>query len=135
LRMSIGLRGMAQKNPKQEYKREAFEMFERLLANVQALAARVMYALTIREKPEPAPAAPAGNLQYRHDEAQDALHQPGDSPPPSAAPLLSTPRPVEEGEKTGESPGTFRRAGPKVRRNDPCPCGSGKKYKQCHGRI
>ena len=118
LRQSIGLRGMAQKNPKQEYKREAFEMFERLLINVRALASRVMYALTVREQapPDPAPAAPT-NLQYRHDSptAPDG----GESAP---AP-----------QQTDNTP--FRRTAPKIRRNDPCPCGSGKKYKQCHGKL
>ena len=125
LRQSIGLRGMAQKNPKQEYKREAFEMFERLLANVRGLAARVMYALTVREQspPEAAPAAPQ-NLHYRHDESPSAAA----SPPPPAA--QTAPAAPAESDKT-----PFRRAGPKVRRNDPCPCGSGKKYKQCHGKL
>ncbi|MGI9298785.1 MAG: preprotein translocase subunit SecA [Gammaproteobacteria bacterium] len=124
LRQSIGLRGMAQKNPKQEYKREAFELFERLLVNVRGLAARVMYALTVREQtpPQTAPAAPQ-NLHYRHDESPAVQN---DSPPPQTAP---PPAPAE----ADNTP--FRRAGPKVRRNDPCPCGSGKKYKQCHGRL
>ncbi|MGI9307253.1 MAG: preprotein translocase subunit SecA, partial [Gammaproteobacteria bacterium] len=68
LRMSIGLRGMAQKNPKQEYKRESFEMFQHLLADVKGMAARVMYALAVREQPpEPQTQTPQ-NLHYRHDE-------------------------------------------------------------------
>lgn len=108
LRLSIGLRGMAQKNPKQEYKREAFEMFERLLYNVRSFTARVMYALAVRE-PDPAPPTPT--LQYQTNESTT-------SAPPSP-----------------EEPKTFRRDGVKTRRNDPCPCGSGKKYKHCHGKL
>lgn len=121
LRLSIGLRGMAQKNPKQEYKREAFELFERLLTGVQRTAARVMYALSVRERvPEEKPPPPQ-NLQYRHDDSPAAAASPAPSPP------------VTAGDET--TPATFRRAQPKIRRNDPCPCGSGKKYKQCHGKL
>ena len=129
LRMSIGLRGMAQKNPKQEYKREAFEMFGRLLEDVKSAAAKMMYALAVREAPPPE-AAPAQNLQYRHDESPSAA---ASADPAAAAQTAAAPAP-----KTAEKPPentTFRRTAPKVRRNDPCPCGSGKKYKQCHGKL
>ncbi|MGU9952210.1 MAG: preprotein translocase subunit SecA [Gammaproteobacteria bacterium WSBS_2016_MAG_OTU1] len=129
LRQSIGLRGMAQKNPKQEYKREAFGMFEVLLLNVKALASRVMYALTIREEalPEAADNTPH-NLQYRHDETSAiADSDPQKSPQDLPASAAAAPQP--------ETVATFRRLQPKIRRNDPCPCGSGKKYKQCHGKI
>ena len=119
LRMSIGLRGMAQKNPKQEYKREAFGMFGRLLDDVKGAAARMMYALSVRETPpEPQPAA-AQNLQYRRGELS------GDSAPAESAAPPQTP----------PESSTYRRPSPKVRRNDPCPCGSGKKYKQCCGKL
>ncbi|MDM5146795.1 preprotein translocase subunit SecA [Candidatus Persebacteraceae bacterium Df01] len=130
LRLSIGLRGMAQKNPKQEYKREAFEMFEHLLTGVQSMAARVMYALTVRDKPfestddTPPPATPR-NLQYRHDDTPAVTTE--TSPPPPAIP--------ETEEETKAQITTFRRMEPKARRNDPCTCGSGKKYKQCCGKL
>ena len=138
LRLSIGLRGMAQKNPKQEYKREAFEMFERLLVNVQSLSSRVMYALAVREKPPTPTAAPPQNLRYQHDESPDALRQPDAAQAADIGmqkkPLLSTPR-LDDKDAAPDTVSTFRRAQPKVRRNDPCPCGSGKKYKQCHGKL
>ena len=130
LRLSIGFRGMAQKNPKQEYKRESFEMFQRLLKTVQLNVAKVLYALSVKKEDE-APPPPPTKLQYRHDTMPSAG---GVAPPadgagaPPASPAV------------GEAPvppvgGTLRRSAPKIRRNDPCPCGSGKKYKNCHGRI
>lgn len=121
LRQSIGLRGMAQKNPKQEYKREAFEMFERMLASIQTLAARVMYGLSTGERPAAATgASQPRNLRYLHDSPDSAAGGPQqDGGRPAAA----------------ETVATFRRDKPKVRRNDPCPCGSGKKYKHCHGKL
>ncbi len=112
LRMSIGLRGMAQKNPKQEYKREAFEMFDKLLYNIQSMNARVMYALSVRDKPMETPPPPVP--QFGRGDI-DSMPPPEDSP---NAPTM-----------------TQRRIGPKIRRNDPCPCGSGKKYKQCCGKL
>ena len=134
LRQSIGLRGMAQKNPKQEYKREAFELFERLLTNVRGLAARVMYALSVRQAsdaPAPPPSSAPQNLKYRHDElpsVADAAAQ----QPDAAANAESVPA---SPQSETPAPAPFRRPGPKVRRNDPCPCGSGKKYKQCCGKL
>ena len=101
LRMSIGLRGMAQKNPKQEYKREAFEMFERMLAAIKTSVAKVLYSLAVRQN------TGAGNA----------------APPPKTPPKEAMPIPQPENRP------------PKVQRNDPCPCGSGKKYKKCHGAM
>ena len=124
LRRSIGLRGMAQKNPKQEYKREAFEIFQRLLVNVKGLSSRVMYALAVRDQaPEPT-VNEAQNIQYRHDSVSDA-------PPPAVADNGDTAPPPNNANENI----TFRRPTPKIRRNDPCPCGSGKKYKQCCGKL
>ncbi|MFP5409426.1 MAG: preprotein translocase subunit SecA [Gammaproteobacteria bacterium] len=116
LRQGIHLRGYAQKQPKQEYKREAFELFSGMLtaiktevtqitATVQVRAPEDVQAVELHEEPS--------NVQYQHagyDEAQD----------------------FAEAETETRSPA---RAGPKVGRNDPCPCGSGKKYKQCHGKL
>ena len=129
LRQSIGLRGMAQKNPKQEYKREAFEMFNRMLDEIRATTARVLYALSVRsEAAEPdLPEAPENrprNVRYHHGgdgEAPPGAEEEGGQ----AAPRRTPPPKVE----------TVRRTAPKVQRNDPCPCGSGKKYKKCCGKL
>jgi len=113
LRQGIHLRGYAQKNPKQEYKREAFELFEGLLERVRKDVTRVVYTVQIRTQEdveETAPHADVHNVQYQHAGYDEALGAAGES-----APLAD--------------------AAPKVGRNDPCPCGSGKKYKHCHGKL
>jgi len=131
LRQGIHLRGYAQKNPKQEYKREAFEMFSRMLgeikhevvgalAKVQVRASAEMEELERRRRQE------AGEFEFRHEEFKgfDAEAEP--SPTPEAGP----PQGAEE-----EPHRPFVRPTRKVGRNEPCPCGSGKKYKHCHGQI
>jgi preprotein translocase subunit SecA len=118
LRQGIHLRSYAQKNPKQEYKREAFELFEGLLNAVKSEVTKVTMLVQVKneadveavEKP-----LEVENLQYQHADYDEALANPADD-----APL-------------GEQPQV--RAGIKVGRNDPCPCGSGKKFKQCHGVL
>ncbi|WP_119157314.1 preprotein translocase subunit SecA [Caldimonas tepidiphila] len=117
LRQGIHLRGYAQKNPKQEYKREAFELFAQLLDLVKMEVTRVLMTVRIQSQEEVASAAEAieeraehlSNVTYRHPNADGS-----ESAEPAEPPA-------------GEVP--------KVGRNDPCPCGSGKKYKQCHGRL
>jgi len=118
LRQGIHLRGYAQKNPKQEYKREAFELFERLLEQVRKEVTRIVFTVQIRspeDVEETAPHAEVHNVQYQHADVVDAEFggAPGEAPPAQ--------QPAD--------------AGPKVGRNDPCPCGSGKKYKHCHGKL
>ncbi len=118
LRQGIHLRGYAQKNPKQEYKREAFELFERLLGQVRKDVTRIVFTVQIRSQEdveETAPHADVHNVQYQHADVVDA----------------------EFGGGAGEAPAPQQPAdaGPKVGRNDPCPCGSGKKYKHCHGKL
>ncbi|GHU19244.1 protein translocase subunit SecA [Betaproteobacteria bacterium] len=113
LRQGIHLRGYAQKNPKQEYKREAFELFQRLLDSVRAEVTRLLVTVQVRtEEPQEAPPPAVQNVQYHHADYEEALA--------SAAESLPMP-PLRTGQKIG--------------RNDPCPCGSGKKYKQCHGKL
>ncbi|WP_234087069.1 preprotein translocase subunit SecA [Azonexus sp. R2A61] len=117
LRQGIHLRGYAQKNPKQEYKREAFELFENLLNLVRKEVTRVVFTVQIRspeDVEETAPHADMQNVKYQHADYDEAL---GDEPDDGDA----TQQPVQNG--------------PKVGRNDPCPCGSGKKYKHCHGKL
>ncbi|EKE17660.1 MAG: hypothetical protein ACD_10C00330G0001, partial [uncultured bacterium] len=116
LRQGIHLRGYAQKNPKQEYKREAFELFESLLDQVRKEVTRIVFTVQIRspeDVEETAPHADVQNVQYQHAGYDEAL-----------------------GDGIGDTPQQQPAdAGPKVGRNDPCPCGSGKKYKQCHGKL
>ena len=115
LRQGIHLRGYAQKNPKQEYKREAFELFEGLLQTVRSEVSKLLMTVEVRseEQIEEVEAPPQlENVQYHHADYDEALGA------AAAKPVL----PVE-------------RHAPKVGRNDPCPCGSGKKYKHCHGKL
>ena len=116
LRQGIHLRGYAQKNPKQEYKREAFELFEGLLDMVRREVTRIVFTVQIRspeDVEEAAPHADVQNVQYQHAGFDETLGE-GEA-------RLQDVSPAE--------------AGPKIGRNDPCPCGSGKKYKHCHGKL
>ncbi len=122
LRQGIHLRGYAQKNPKQEFKREAFAMFTSLLAEVQREVVRLVQQVRIRsreevEELERQRKEQEKDMEFRHAEANAIAREEAQA---------------DDG-KRGE--GTFVRQGPKVGRNDPCPCGSGKKYKHCHGRL
>ena len=120
LRQGIHLRGFAQKNPKQEYKREAFEMFARMLQEIMRDVVGVLSKVEIRARDD----VEAVEEQRRQDTSEMQFqHRSPDSP------LEET----ESAEASGKAP--FVRKGKKVGRNDPCPCGSGKKYKQCHGKL
>ena len=123
LRQGIHLRGYAQKNPKQEYKREAFEMFNRMLDAIQQETISILSALQIQSEPLPSHTLDPTQLDFRHANPAEPTNPKTAEPPPRAA------------KKTAARPQTMTRATPKVGRNAPCPCGSGKKYKQCHGRL
>ena len=118
LRQGIHLRGYAQKNPKQEYKREAFDLFSQLLDVVKMEVTRLLLTVRIQSQEEVAQAAEAieqqamqlGNVTYTHPNEDGSVSQEAD-------------------------PATLVAEVPRVGRNDPCPCGSGKKYKSCHGRL
>ena len=125
LRQGIHLRGYAQKNPKQEYKREAFELFGALIESVKLEVTRTLIAVQIKseaalEVPDAPPALE--NVSYQHADPVSAASQ--ESVEASLAPPA--------GEKAQQP---FKRYNEKIGRNDPCPCGSGKKYKQCHGKL
>ena len=125
LRQGIHLRGYAQKNPKQEYKREAFELFGVLIESVKLEVTRTLIAVQIKseaalEVPDAPPALE--NVSYQHADPVSAASQ--ESVEASLAPPA--------GEKAQQP---FKRYNEKIGRNDPCPCGSGKKYKQCHGKL
>jgi preprotein translocase subunit SecA len=119
LRQGIHLRGYAQKNPKQEYKREAFELFSTMLDTIKREVTQIVMTVQVKSE-EDVQAVEAKqeleNVQYHHADFDEALEEDN-----------------EGGEEQAQQP--FARAGQKVGRNDPCPCGSGKKYKQCHGKL
>ncbi|WP_138519410.1 preprotein translocase subunit SecA [Limnobacter alexandrii] len=126
LRQGIHLRGYAQKNPKQEYKREAFELFGALLNRVRDEVAKVLLTVRVQsaeqvqqaeQQLEQEAAAHLGNMQYQHPDASGEEEK------------------AEEESRAAAPANVPRRVSEKVGRNDPCPCGSGKKYKQCHGKI
>jgi len=129
LRQGIHLRGYAQKIPKQEYKREAFELFGALIESVKLEVTRTLVAVQIKaETPLEVPDAPPAleNVSYQHAEPNASLAGTEEAAAESLAPPAAEERPAKQ---------PFVRYGEKVGRNDPCPCGSGRKYKQCHGRL
>ncbi len=114
LRQGIHLRGFGQRDPLNEYKREAFGLFEAMLANLRETVTQVLAHMEIRAPSEPQPAtAPAATAERR----EPAMALAGET---ASAPASDPARPESWG---------------KVPRNAPCPCGSGKKYKQCHGKL
>ena len=144
LRQGIGLRGYAQKNPKQEYKREAFEMFTSLLDDVKYTVSTSLARLHIPTEEEIAALEEQQREQQRREQEQQMnfIHADATTAPDGDAPDAG----ADQGPEAGQAGGQRRaaqarreqpvvRQGKKVGRNDPCPCGSGKKYKQCHGRL
>jgi preprotein translocase subunit SecA len=135
LRQGIHLRGYAQKQPKQEYKREAFELFGTLIDRVRADAVKVLMNVRIetREEIERAEQRIEAEAERRAEaaRAQHTEFAPAVAMAEEAADVetLTLPEPAE----TKAQP--MRRFGDKIGRNDPCPCGSGKKFKQCHGKL
>ncbi|MEO1855378.1 preprotein translocase subunit SecA [Chromohalobacter sp.] len=130
LRRGIHLRGYAQKNPKQEYKREAFELFQALLGNIKHDVIRILSHVQVRRQEE------VDELERERRatlERERAVSQPVHEDAVASAEAVA-----ESEEASGESVDDaqpVRRDGPKVGRNDLCPCGSGKKYKHCHGKL
>jgi len=121
LRQGIHLRGYAQKNPKQEYKRESFELFSEMLDRIKHEVVSILSRVQVRSAAE-LEALEAQrrqldkDIQFQHAEVNAMQAQ-------------------QDGEAQAEAATPYVREGRKVGRNEPCPCGSGKKYKQCHGRI
>ena len=133
LRQGIHLRGYAQKNPKQEYKREAFELFTQMLDGIKTEVITVVSRVQVRAEEDVEAVEQQRRRQapmnFQHDEVATAVAAGGGAAGPVAGG-------VQEGQPvnvTDRKP--FIRDGRKVGRNEPCPCGSGKKYKQCHGKI
>jgi preprotein translocase subunit SecA len=137
LRQGIHLRGYAQKQPKQEYKREAFELFAAMLDSIKREVSRHLMAVQIRtqeqveeaERRAEEAARAVRNIQYQHADypvGVAAAEEEGEAGGVAAATAPPPQQPAAQ---------PFTRSSEKVGRNDPCPCGSGKKYKHCHGRL
>ena len=136
LRQGIHLRGYAQKQPKQEYKREAFELFGQMLDAVKNDVTRTLMTVQVQTQEQAQSAAETieqraqslHNLAFQHPEAFGAMQSPAEAQAQEQADaaIAAAAAPVVQ-QVVNELP--------KVGRNDPCPCGSGKKYKQCHGRL
>jgi preprotein translocase subunit SecA len=126
LRQGIHFRGYAQKDPKQEYKREAFEMFTQLLEHIKYEVVGILFKVQVRQEED----VQAIDAQ-RQAQTPKELHFEH-----AEAPGLDAEEPIPGGPAQEEPVAQpFVRYGNKVGRNDPCPCGSGKKYKQCHGKV
>ena len=124
LRQGIHLRGYAQKNPKQEYKRESFELFEGLLEALKTDVITVLSRVRVQQQEEV-----ERMEEQRRAQAEEAARR-------AQAQHAAAQNPLSEGEESEEgSSQPMVRDERKVGRNEPCPCGSGKKYKQCHGKI
>ncbi|NGZ85799.1 preprotein translocase subunit SecA [Duganella aceris] len=133
LRQGIHLRGYAQKNPKQEYKREAFELFGQMLDMIKNEVVKLIMTVRIQSREEIDAAEAA--MQQSHVENvsyQHADFNPNAAPEELLAPAQGSGLPPELQGLSGEQ---LMELGLKVGRNDPCPCGSGKKYKACHGKL
>ena len=131
LRSSIGLRAYAQKQPKQEYKRESFELFQGLLENIKRDVIRLLSRVQIEhperveEEEKRRRAEAEKRMQFNHAAAPSIAQEAEPQPEASG----------EEPRAAGPLVETFVRPEAKVGRNEPCPCGSGKKFKQCHGKV
>ncbi|HUN91234.1 MAG TPA: preprotein translocase subunit SecA [Burkholderiaceae bacterium] len=141
LRQGIHLRGYAQKQPKQEYKREAFELFGMLIDRVRADVVRILMQVQVRSQEEiersEARIEEEAERRVEQAQAQHAEFAPAAavSEEPADVAALTLPDPGLEADPASGAAQPFKRFGEKIGRNDPCPCGSGKKYKQCHGRL
>jgi len=127
------LRGYAQKNPKQEYKRETFELFSEMLGNLKTEVVGIVSRVQVKAEKDVEAVEKQRRQQapmsFQHDQASAVTQAEGASAQgqgPQAGPA---------GAQDNVQHQPFVRTGKKVGRNDPCPCGSGKKYKQCHGKL
>jgi preprotein translocase subunit SecA len=143
LRQGIHLRGYAQKNPKQEYKREAFELFASMLDAVKHEVTRIVMNVQIQSPEQLEEAADQieehgshlENVEFRHAEFAEAAAAAAAAPVAADAASTMVGDAMSRGAHLATPQDATAGQVPRVGRNDPCPCGSGKKYKQCHGRI
>ncbi|MBC3832928.1 preprotein translocase subunit SecA [Undibacterium amnicola] len=126
LRQGIHLRGYAQKNPKQEYKREAFELFSQMLDLIKNEVVRIVVTVRIQSREE----IEAAEQQMAQSQIENVHYQHAEFDANASPEEMLAPTPVIADDNTPMVDHGF-----KIGRNDPCPCGSGKKYKQCHGKL
>ncbi len=132
LRQGIHLRGYAQKNPKQEYKREAIALFSSMLQRVRDDVAKLLLTVRVQNRADAEAAereaeqAHVQNVQFHHSDYEEALAEPASTKRASTAA-------ADHDSQSVQAP--VRNANAKVGRNEPCPCGSGKKFKHCHGKL
>jgi preprotein translocase subunit SecA len=123
LRSVIGFRGYAQRDPLNEYKTEGFELFQAMLGNLRRAVTGQLAHVEIQQRPPEPPPMPLGVAQHIDaSTGEDEMAQAA-----AAAPARPQPKP----KRDAQNPSTWGKVG----RNEPCPCGSGKKYKQCHGMV
>ncbi len=137
LKEGIHLRGYAQRQPLQEYKREAFTLFEGLLERIKQEMIDVLYKVQVSaetevEELEEGRSEPH-HLQYQHPNAEGAMA--AAEPEPVISESVQSPEPASPQSQPTERPQPYRRSGRKIGRNEACPCGSGKKYKNCCGQT
>jgi preprotein translocase subunit SecA len=131
MRQGIHLRGYAQKNPKQEYKREAFELFSAMLERIKFDTVTILSKLQVRSQEQ---------IEREEQERQQRLARALQAQHAQAKSLVAPEEPEQAAGPVARQPATapqapFVRGDRKVGRNEPCPCGSGKKYKHCHGAL
>jgi len=128
LRQGIHLRGYAQKNPKQEYKREAFELFQELLENMKRESIRILSHVKVRQEEDVREMEEQRRAQAEVQAKQSSFQH-------ETAQSMTAEEGAADTEESPEQAQPFVREDRKVGRNEACPCGSGKKYKQCHGKL
>jgi preprotein translocase subunit SecA len=129
LRQGIHLRGYAQKNPKQEYKREAFELFGQMLDMIKNEVTKIVMTVRIQSREE----IERAEQELAQSHVENVHYQHADFNPELAPEELLAPTTNTSTSDTMARPNVNSVL--KVGRNDPCPCGSGKKFKQCHGKL
>jgi preprotein translocase subunit SecA len=134
LREGIGLRGYGQKDPKKEYKKEGFDLFAQMMQSIQVNAGKKIFRVQIQRQEAPLP--DAQRQRKTIEQHQTAATSGADAVGEDGATSTAYGKAADGAAMAGGAakPATVRRAEAKVGRNDPCPCGSGKKYKKCHGR-
>jgi preprotein translocase subunit SecA len=129
LRDGIGLRGYGQRDPKNEYKKEGYNLFLNMMANVSSSVLTKLFEFKPKQADRIAEMEAEAESRHAAELAQAVARHPGEEPAP-VDPRIALDQLREE---ANAAPPPKQRSTPKIGRNDPCPCGSGKKFKQCHG--